>query len=391
MKVHQNYVRLLGKMDYRREAWKTSRPMFSEENLNFEKVEEMDLSLNSMAVYTLEMRTSVFFRDLLFSIRPLEAWALSTRSMPVSLDTIRLASEFEDRPDEYAKIEKMFELLDAGHSRDQARDVLPLSASTTYTLTIDHRVLIAFCKTIHMLNRDLWHEYCASMLAQCEVSWDTYTKSTVGEAYDYYRIHSSELCDGSYNAGNMRVGHFKMKMALASQFLRQHYSKIKIGLWDMVREYYEQDFSQATKVDVAFYIDSTSYHRLMAMRSHWVIDWSPDMWGDIVGDYIKFMSAEDFWNFTPAGGGKTDPYWADCYNRVLLEDPGVPCPIMTEWRGALEHRREEIGDNPILDMYERMFDSGIILDNPDNEHRKLFFANVEKHGGMNDGYIREQS
>jgi len=387
MKVHLNYVKLLGTMDCRKQAWKTSRPMFSEESLNFDKVAEMDLSLNSMLIYTIEMRSSVFFRDLIFSLRPLEGWALSTRSMPVSLDTVRLSSEFENNSDEYSQIEKMFELLDSGKSRDQARDVLPLTASSTYTFTMDFRVLMSFCKTIQELNIDLWKEYCYPMLKATH-NEETYLKTSVKSALDYYRIHQSEQKPGMVQVGNLIVGCYVMKMALASQFLRQHYSRIKIGLWDHVSEYYSPYLNQASLMPVVFYIDKTSYHNLMAMRSHWVIDWSPDMWGNIVGDYIKSMTPEEFWHFTPAGGGKPDPYWADCYNRVLLEDPGVPCPIMTEWRGALEHRRKEIGDNPILDMYSRLFDEGFIKDNPDNEHRVKYLKLVEANGGMNDGYTR---
>ena len=174
-----------------------------------------------------------------------------------------------------------------------------------------------------------------------------------------------------------------MKMALASQFLRQHYSKIKTGLWNITYDYFDLDIRQRDLMDIVFYTDVHSYHRLMAMRSHWVIDHSADMWGGIVGDYIDTMTPLEFWQFTPAGAGKVDPYWADCYNRVLLEDPGVPCPIMTEWRGALDVRRKEIPVNPILDMYERMFDEGIIKDNPDNEHRIKYFELLEARECIN--------
>jgi hypothetical protein len=390
MKVHQNYVKLLGVMDNRKEAWKTSRPMFTEENLNFDKVAEMDLSLNSMLVFTLEMRSSVIFRDLIFSLRPLEGWALSTRSMPVSLDTVRLSSEFKDRPDEYRKIEHMFELLDEGKSRDQARGVLPITASSTYTFTMDFRVLMSFCKTIEAHNTRLFDEYCVDMLLETD-TMEAYNRTSIGDCIEYYKIQDCEQTRGVVQAGTMMVGTYDMKMALASQFLRQHYSKIKIGLWNLIEHYYDMGMNQNSNVTVSFCIDQISYRKLMAMRSHWVIDWSPDMWGGLVGDYIKGMTAQEFWDFTPAGGDKDDPYWADCYNRVLLEDPGVPCPIMCEWRGALEHRRNEIGNNPILDMYERLFDEGFIKDNPENEHRVKYLALVEANGGMNDGYTREAS
>jgi hypothetical protein len=378
MKTLSTYVKLLGKMDHRREAWKTSRPKFTEENLNFEKVEEMDLSLNSMLVYTFEMRSSVYFRDLIFSLRPLEGWALSTRSMPINRDTICLSSEFAASRLGQAGIDEMFSKLERGVSRDHSRDVLPLSVSSTYTFTMDYRVLISFCKNIEILNSRLWHQYCLHMLNAAGITVNKYRASTVRSSLEYYRINEAELIKGKQQMGNVIHGHYKMKMALASQFLRQHYSKIKIGLWNIVPEYYYYDLRQHDIVDVVFYIDINSYHRLMAMRSHWVLDHSMDMWGTMVGDYIKNMTTKQFWNFTPAGGNKTDPYWADCYNRVLLEDPGVPCPIMTEWPGAITERRKETPDSPVLDMYEKLFDEGFIKDNPDNEHRIKYFNLLEK-------------
>lgn len=375
--VLNNYVKLLGKMDHRREAWKTSRPMFDEANLNFEKVEEMDLSLNSMCIYTFEMRSSVWFRDLIFSLRPLEGWALSTRSMPITRDTVRISSEYADTMMGQDGIDEMFVKLEKGISRDHSRDVLPLTASSTYTFTIDHRVLISFCKNIEKLNRSLWKEYCIPMCVEAGIYQEIYNASTVQDSLVYYMIDEDEMINGICQTGNMIHGHYQMKMALASQFLRQHYSKIKIGLWNLTHEYFDSDLRQSNTIAIVFYTDFHSYHRLMAMRSHWVLDHSMDMWGTMVGDYIKGMSTEDFWNFTPAGGDKTDPYWADCYNRVLLEDPGVPCPIMTEWPGAIAERRKETPDSPVLDMYERLFDEGFIKDNPDNEHRVTYFNLLE--------------
>lgn len=376
--VLENYVKCLGVMDCRREAWKTSRPMFNEENLNFEKVEEMDLSLNSMCIYTFEIRSSVWFRDLIFSLRPMEGWALSTRSMPVNRDTVRISSEFAATGKGQSGIDEMFIKLEKGISRDHARDVLPLTASSTYTFTLDYRVLISFCKNIEILNESLWLEYCVPMMVEAQISEDKYKSSTVRESLVYYMIADEEKINGTHTTGNMIHGHYRMKMALASQFLRQHYSKIKIGLWNKTHEYFDINLRQSDPIDVVFYTDINSYHRLMAMRSHWVLDHSLDMWGTMVGDYIKGMSAEDFWNFTPAGGDKQDPYWADCYNRVLLEDPGVPCPIMTEWPGAITERRKETPDSPVLDMYEKLFKEGFIKDNPDNEHRVKYFELLEK-------------
>ena len=377
MKTLENYIDVIGVMDHRKDAWKTSRPMFTEESLNFDKVADMDLSLNSMLVYTIEMRSSVIMRDLIFSLRPIEGWALSTRSMPITLDTVRLSSEFSHKHDDYQRILTMFDRLEAGESRDKVRDILPCTVSSTYTFTIDFRVLIAFCKAMEGMSEDIFHEYCIPLLKATN-NLDIYKTSTVANSANYYLIHDNERINGIDEIGNMVVGHYKMKMALASQFLRQHYSKVKIGLWDMISDYKNIELSQADEVDVVFYTDKHSYHRLMSMRSHWVIDNSQDMWGKLTHDYTVNMSDKEFWDFIPAGGGKEDPYWADCYNRVLLEDPGVPCPIMTECREMIDMRRLETPDSYLLDRYEALFDAGFIEDNPNNEHRVLYFNKLRE-------------
>lgn len=372
MKTFPNYIKLLGKMDYRKEAWKTSRPKFTEENLHFDRISEMDLSLNSMLVYTFEVRSSVIFRDLVFSLRPMEGWALSTRSMPINIDTLRLSSEFADNHGDYARVKKMFNDLDEGVSRDNARGVLPCTLSTVYTFTIDYRVLISFVKNLKIISRVLYIEYGIPLLVAAGITKEEYKSSTIRSSIEYYEIVEEERIDGIKRIGNIILGHYEMKMSLASQFLRQHYSKVKIGLWNMCDDYLNIELNQSDPVEIVFYTDVNSYYRLMSMRSHWVIDWSQDMWGGIVGDFVKNMSSEEFWNFIPNGAGKPDPYWADVYNRVLREDPGTPCPIMCEWPDMLEKKREEVGDSILMDKYIRLVKDGYIKDNPDNEHRKKY-------------------
>lgn len=371
----KNYVKLIGVMDCRKHAWKVSRPAFSEDHISFDKFEDMDLSLNSMLVYTIEMRCSVLFRDLIFSLRPIEGWALSTRCMPINNETLGISEEWPDY--EYKGIQDMINLIGNGNSRDSSRGVLPCSMSTNFTFTIDFRVLMTFCKTIESIDRDLFDIYCIPLLEETS-NLDRYRSTTIKESKCYYLIDESEKINGTEIIGNMVVGHYKMKMALASQFLRQHYSKVKIGIWNLIESkgYRNVKLNQNDIVDIVFYIDKNSYTRLMSMRSHWVADHSADMWGSIVGEYVKNMTPEQFWNFIPAGGGRIDPYFADCYNRVLLNDPGVPCPIMTEWEGAISLKRKEIGDSIITEKYQELFDFGILKDNPSNKYRIQYLNNV---------------
>jgi hypothetical protein len=374
MKTYDPYIKCLSSIDDRIAAWNTSRPNFQPGDLSFEEIERMDLSLNSMKVYTLEIRSSVLFRDLILSLRPIQCWAQSTRSAPLDRETLRISSEFAHMKSDDRKIDEMINRFEEGEPRDQVRGLLTTSVSTVYTLTIDHRVLMAFCKSLLLLNKGLFELYGAMLLDSID-GFDAFNKSTVHPIHPFVTITNEER--GEYRTeevGSMIFGFYSMKCAMAAQFLRQHYSKIKIGYWDMIPNFFESSMSQSDKVDVAFYIDKASYERLMSMRSHWALDWSADMWGGLIGDFVKNMSTEEFWNFLPNGGGKRDPYWADVYNRVLRKDPGLPCPIMCEWPEMIELKEKEVGYSLVIQKYYDCVKEGFIKDNPNNEHRKLYIS-----------------
>jgi len=371
MKTFDLYVKCLAVMDERQSAWNTSRPELKEGDVPFDKVAEMDLSLNSMKVYTLEIRSSVFFRDLLFSLRPIQGWAQSTRSAPLNAVTLRLSSEYSHLNADYKRIQLMLNRINNGASIDQVRDLLTISVSTVYTIAIDNRVLIGFLKSLKGLNPDLFHIYGRLILD--EIGHHDFERLMVSPSHIFSSITQNEsLLERTEHAGDMIFGYYNMKYAMAAQFLRQHYSKIKIGLWDLVPNYFHISMSQSDKIPVVFYIDSAAYSSLMQKRLHWAADWSMDMWGAMLSDYIANMSTLEFWEFIPAGNGKKDPYLADIYNRVLNKAPGLPCPILCEWPDMISRKQVEVGDSLVIQKYKDLVTEGYIKDNPNNEHRMKY-------------------
>lgn len=372
MKTYEPYVKMIGVLDDRISAWNTSRPNFKPGDIPLEEVEQMDLSLNSMKVYTLEIRSSVIFRDLIFSLRPIQGWAQSTRSAPLDRDTLRISDEYSEFKEDNDKISEMISRFEDGESRDKVRGLLTTTISTVYTIVIDHRVLMGFLKSLEQINEAVFLRY-GTLFLKATNGFSDYSKSTVKPIHPFVSINEKERGEErTEKAGSMIFGYYNMKCAMAAQFLRQHYSKIKIGYWDMLPNLFDTSLSQSDTVDVAFYIDEMSYARLMSMRSHWALDWSMDMWGALIGDYIKDMTIEEFWHFLPNGGGKKDPYWADVYNRVLRKDPGIPCPIMCEWPAMISRKEAEVGYSPVIQKYYDLADCGLIIDNPKNEHRMKY-------------------
>lgn len=361
------YVKKLGSMDYRTEAWKTSRPGFDFSKFQLSDVGYMDISLNSMKVYTLEIRSSIYFRDLLFSMRPIHPWAQSLRSRPMEEKNLIVSSEYGYNEKQQTAIKKASRMLADGVPQDLVREVLPMALSTVYTVTIDLRTLIGFLNMISEI-KFLSDNYLYVFLEALD-DIDEYLLNQIRSFKDFYLLNQPEYKIRTEWAGSMIFGSYIMKSALMSQFIRKHNSLVKTDLWNLAY-INAHDFYQSDKFQVAFYIDGHQYESMIKLRSHWFSDWSYDMWGYIVGDYIKNMSAEDFWNFIPNGAGKPDPYFGDTISRVTGEENSIPCPIMCEAPYLIDKRLEELGDNPVIQKYLEI--KSFIPDNPDNEYRKMY-------------------
>jgi len=357
-------VKLIDMMDSREYAWKISRPWHNHDDIDMIDIGKMDFSLNSMQVFTFKITSSNIFRDLMFSLRPIEGWAVTSRTQPFTNDTLKMSEEFagiDNRIDEAIAREHK------GESRAKLRGILPVGLSTTFTIMIDRRMLISFCKSIYQLNFDLFSLYCIPMLREAGLRME-FSEATMKPAHIFTQIRDEEMIHGFEQVGGFIIGHYNIKAALASQFIRQHYSKIKIGYWNMVEDYFNIDMVQNDKIDVTFCIDSAAYENLMRIRSSWLIDWSHDMWGQFVSDYIQNMTTEEFWEFIP----DTKDFSDEIMNRVNRKDDELPCPIFCEWKNILIARRKEIGESPIIDKYLDLFDEGYVKDNMDNPHRKTF-------------------
>lgn len=365
------YVKLIGVIDARKEAWITSRPGFNHDDFDISKIGVMDLSLNSMKMYHLEIGSSVLFRDIMLSLRPIFPWARSVRSAPITLENLDISSEiawgFED-------IIYTINTIKSGVQQDIARRYLPISLYTVFSVLIDHRTLVGFIKAIESLGNDRIKIY-SNLLSKIVPEYDL---SSIKDLSKNYLISNSEIeSEGTHKIGNMLFGNFSIKYALASQFIRQHQSKIKSGMWNGMPFYGEYKRTQDDIVDVVFYSDIESYDNTMRLRSHWFADWSPGMWEDIVYDYIKDMSIEEFWDFIPNGNGKKDPYYRDMLSRVNGEEHNLPCPIMCECPSFIYEREEKYGKSKIIDKYKELHKFGFIKDNPNNELR-LKYESISK-------------
>ena len=368
-------VELLGSLDERGPAWAASRPNISEHDMG--SICKMDLSINSMAMYTYKITSSLLFRDFMLGLRPIHPWARSSRAVPMTRANLQISGElFSDKDD--LILDDIIEMLKDGMPQDTARENLPMSLSTVFCVTIDHRTMVGFLKTMFNIDKDLFDCY-GKLFIDATPGLEYFWESKTPDFLDAYIITDDERDMNLKTVGEMTAGCYNMKAALAAQFLRQHNSKIKTSFWTKIAKegYFNISMQQFNPVEVVFYSDRNTYRKTMQARSHWLADWASDMWGNIVSDYVKDMTLDDFWAFIPNGAGKEDPYKADMMARVNHEDPNLPCPIMCEWPDLVRQRIEQFGDNDVIRLYLALCNYGYIKDNIDNKYRQQYLEKAK--------------
>jgi len=369
-------VKLVSIDDNRKRAWKYSRPNTDRSKDHLNEFGTMDIGVNSLCNLTFEITSSVVFRDWLLSIRPIFCWARSSRVIAMRDATISAEFGGVGQGALDAVIAKSTD-----NNQDAIREGLPLSMSTSYTVSMDMRTCVGMLKTMWEVDITMSNTYAPKFWEECK-GIPGFMNSRVKSFTDTYMPNDQDKeFRGVERLGGMIAGRYSMKGALFSQFIRSSHAKIKSGLWEELstKGYIETgSLTQADKFDITFYMDEAVYHNMMKLRSHWFADWSDDMWGGLVGDYVKDMSTQQFWEFTPAGEGRQDPYKQELLNRVEGTDPNLPCPIMIESHQIIQDREDLFGGSELLYRYSNLAINGYIKDNPNNKLR-IKYESLKKH------------
>lgn len=364
--------------DNREKAWIVSRPMFDHSDFDLDLYGSMDIGFNSLCTLTFEITSSIIFRDLLLTIRPIAAWARSSRATPFKREHMEISAEFKGLASEDG-IDEAIARVEAGEPQDTARESLPMTMSTKFTVSMDFRTVCGLVKMLKEVDADLYNIYGKKFVTAIK-DIPGFKKNRVPSFSDKYLPNTQELkrMSGLDLLHDFVSGAYIMKMAFMSQFIRNTHASIKSGLWLVCKKEGYMNLSsmmQGDRVPVYFYMNSGAYDGLMCMRSHWFADWSEDMWGSMVGDYIEGMTVEEFWKWIPSGDGKKDPYEHDMLHRIKCEDPNLPCPIALENPLLIHERVKLFGMNPVVAKYMELFIEGFVKDNPDNKLRKQYEFN----------------
>jgi len=371
-------VKLVSVLDNRLSAWIHSRPGFNHRKIDMDKIGSMDMSINSLCMLTFEIDSSLIFRDWLFSIRPIFPWARSSRSAPLSKMNTKISAEFGSIGQD--RIDEVLENVRNGIPQDIAREGLPMTMATSFTVMMDFRTVCGLIKTMKELDDSLYMIY-GTLFENSIKHISGALNNNVREFSESYLITECEMDkNGAESVGSMLCGSYDMKCALMAQFLRTSHATVKTELWNIIKDKgyaHARYMTQRDTVKVVFYMGNSEYDRLMRLRSHWFADWSEDMWGKMVGDYVKNMAPREFYDFIPNGNGKPDPYHRDMMSRITGEEHNLPCPIMTENPNYVHQRFRELGCNPVIIKYVELADGGYLPYNPDNKLREQYEKNCK--------------
>lgn len=378
-------VRLLGSYDKRIEAWKISRPYLKDDEINLQDLEKMDLAVSGAASYSLYFRSSILFRDLLFTLRPaVGVWARSQRTVPFDEDNLFLSGEYEGVDDDYLinSIQEVYKCLDNGMPQDYAKKKLPMATSTEYSLSMDDRTLVTFLKVLKLHCKDLYDTYGKKILSAIGHDDSYIDNRNCKDIFDKLKVSESEYSavGTTQECLEMFIGSFRQSNNLMAQFIRQHYSTVKNELYNKIDGKSLKDFSREMCDDesvVVLYADKESFKKVLSVRSCWFGQWDQEnnsSWSSVVGPYVKDMKPSEFLALLPCKGNCNNcSIYKDMVARRDCIEVNPPCPILTQKPSLVNARGIKYNsDSTIYSKWVDLVSNGMIKDNKENRDRVLY-------------------
>lgn len=404
-------VKLIKMLDCKKEAWLFSRPNVDPKTFDISELENSDLPVNGFAQYVFQIKGSLLIRDLIFTLRPIQPWARSNRPIPLTPKTIGISSEYKvkDDADIQSMYDEVYTQIKNGVPQDYVKNQLPMATSTDFTISIDDRTLVAFLKMLREHNYDLYKVYGLKFLDAIGKTEDYILKRPVKDIYDRVALVGSECTSetGVQYVGEYMYGKFTMTSNLMSQFIRQHYSVVKNGLYN----YIDQQPLHKLRllkcdhiVDVALYSTKSAFDKVCSVRSCWFAQWDKESlssWSSVIGPAISKMTPEEFIKILPCQGkGKCQcGVYEDMKPRInagkyiikedgtkqSLGDVNLPCPFLLEDPSLIPLRKSKNkSDSSIMKMWENI--SAYVPNNPDNKDRQTYLDNIIKYGYCEDNF-----
>lgn len=380
-------VELISSNDEVLNVWNITRP-HQKLGIKDNEIKRMGLPVNGFANYNLKITASLLFRDLMFTVRPISPWAISNRAVPFTPGNMSLSKEefellsIEDQVIVDEQLYKVIENVMLGKElQDYAKNYLPRITSTTFCVNMNLRTILNYVFTLFIHYPKYYSLIGEKILNAISISKDQFSDFSKSDLYNKLALTDRELSINShtYLGGEMHYLPAEGSGNLISQFIRQHNSVVKNGLYNELTD----DFIGALKktqndlVKAGSYLDEDSLNNLIKTRSCFFSMMDKEdknSWSSIIGSYVDKMSPKEFINKLPCKGCKDKcKVEKDMVTRVHRLDCNIPCPILLENPDPITERIEKFcSDSKIMKMWSNCKD--LITINPDNESNKIYYG-----------------
>lgn len=357
-----------------REAWLTSKPTLKYDNesqidTDVSAVLKNDLPIMGFYVYCLKIKSSLLFRDLMLSVRPINPWATSGRILKAENMGLEKHPDNLIMKDTYLNYLKVCDDQDAGTALDVSKRNLPLLTSTEFCCTIDLRTLVAFVKTLKHMDEYLYNSHGKAILEAIGLNPNELDDMKSISIYDKLAVPEEALAHRKLNDGveysETKVSYelsVNVAASLGAQFIRQHYARVRNSMFNEVKKYgylHVASKSCADKFIFYSYGDLEQFTQLITRRTCWVsqFDYEDEFgWSGIIGSVVENMTKEQFANNLPCKGCGSDcTIVSETALRLYSNRPdrdsfagnkpdeNPPCPLLIEDVSMLKLRKDMYG------------------------------------------------
>jgi hypothetical protein len=333
-------------------GWSNSRP--NAQDIDFFEVLKIDTPVSELAGFVAEFTVPILFREIICSARDHIVWARTSR-----VDNLTEEWSIVEDVDNLQPIEALAKFLLAESKikpQDVFRQNLPLSYMTSFTTRMSIRSALKMIKYFEYISTfggeatQSAHKF-AGMLQLLLIEqgipvldllpilkMDEYCPVTRREDAGSYFIETPDhlIIEGNYS------------IMLRSQIIRHRLLHVVDDLSCFLTEHDVWSTPISHKMHMSIGATRQTWKSIISKRMCWLAHSS--IWSDIIND-VSRVDNHSIETLIPCSDGIC-PYNEDCKQRIVKNDPGLPCP-----------RQIAIGDKLNATMTKKNFDKAKLLTN----------------------------
>jgi hypothetical protein len=386
-------VNLVGQFDTVKNAWLASRPHLSGNDLSLHEVNDIDLPVHGMEVYSFIIEGSIAARELFFMLRPQSgAWAISDRTIDLKKHHLHHSNEVPQNYLDftYDSFDNFIHLKEAeGVPQDLCKSVMAYGRMTTFCFICDKRTL---ANVVRGLKKDfpIIYEYYGK---QFETLCPNISEVKGGDwLLNDLVINAADrkaLAEGPAKMGRMNIVGGKIQGVLLAQFIRKIYDKVYSDIVTHIKDGSIYGMHQTAEFETVLYLPDSALAKMQSTRTcaFAMFDKATTASWDYVLQ-VQHLTAEEFKEQLPCNGCASKCAFRKeqlprliAGNNVDYEsqaEVNPPCAIQTGIKGTHKVRGLKFNsDSKFYNKWTEMLDT---MELELTEDGKEYLRNVNLYG-----------